>query len=167
MTQESQPDSTGQSPSTPPTGDLAQQDPGAAASQAQVPPQGPVAQPGQFPQQAPMPPQPYVQQPWSAPAPGFSGAPRPAGPATGPGLAVVSLLLGLVGSVVWLLPINLDPGRHYLPIPFGVGGLVLGIVGLVGNRKGKPTAAVGVILSVIALILGILMTGLEVMHSAG
>jgi len=98
--------------------------------------------------------------------PGFPGTPRPAGPATGPGLAVVALLLGFVGCVVWLLPIDETGIRHYLPLPFAIGGLVLGIMGLVGNRGGKPLAAVGVVLSAIALILGILMVGLELMHNA-
>jgi len=162
MTQGPQPDSTSQGPDTPPTGESARQDPGAAARQTvgPVPSQiGP--QPYQFPQQGPVPP----QQPWGAP--GFPGAPRPAGPATGPGLAVVALVLGVIGCVVWLLPIDESGVRHYLPLPFALGGLVLGIMGLVGNRRGKPVAAVGVILSAIALVLAILMVGLEVVHNVG
>jgi hypothetical protein len=135
-----------QGPDTPPIGEV---------RQAPIPPQGPV-------QQQPYLQQPHVQQPWAAPA-----APRPAGPATGPGLAVVALILGFFGAVVWLLPINEDGVRHYLPFPFALAGLVLGIVGLIGNRQGKPMAVIGIILSVIALLLGIFMVGLEFIHHLG
>ncbi|WP_133806143.1 hypothetical protein [Kribbella caucasensis] len=73
------------------------------------------------------------------------------------GLAVAAVILGLLGCVVPLLPINLDNLRAYTPFPFGLPGLVLAIVGCTGHRRGKPLAAVGAILSVLALILGAIM----------
>ena len=98
------------------------------------------------------------QQQWTAPCT------PPPGPRTGPGLAVVALVLGVVGCVVWLLPIDETGIRHYLPFPFAIGGLVLGIMGLIGPRRGKPMAGLAVVLSVVALLLGMLMVGLEILH---
>ncbi|MFC0436068.1 hypothetical protein [Kutzneria buriramensis] len=97
-------------------------------------------------------------QPWQTQVPG------PTRPTGGPGTAIVALVLGAFGCVVWLLPIVEAGIRHYLPFPFALGGLVLGIAALTGRRRGKPMAAVGVLLSVIALLLGMFMVGLEVLH---
>jgi hypothetical protein len=79
-------------------------------------------------------------------------------------MAIVALVLGAFGCVVWLLPIDEAGIRHYLPFPFALGGLVLGIATLAGRRRGKPMAAVGVLLSAIALLLGMFMVGLEFLH---
>ena len=97
-------------------------------------------------------------QPWQA------QTPDPTPPTGGPGIAVVALVLGAFGCAVWLLPIDETGVRHYLPLPFALGGLVLGIAALIGRRRGKPIAAVGVLLSVIALLLGMFMVGLAVLH---
>ena len=79
-------------------------------------------------------------------------------------MAIVALALGAFGCVVWLLPIDETGIRHYLPFPFALGGLILGIAALTGRRRGKPMAGVGVLLSVIALLAGMFMVGLEVLH---
>lgn len=135
-----------------------------STNQPSTGPESESAQRAGVPQQSPVPPQhAYPQQPWGTP-PAVPVTPRLA---TGPGLAVVSVVLGFLGCVVWLLPIDETGTRHYLPIPFALGGLALGIAGLVGNRRGKPVAAVGVLLSTIALLLGIFMVGLEVLHGLG
>lgn len=88
-------------------------------------------------------------QPW--PGPG------PAAPPKGVALAVAALVLGLLGCVLPLLPVDLTGVRAYVPFPFGLAGLVLGVLGCVGHRRGKPLAAIGVALSVLALALGMIM----------
>jgi hypothetical protein len=127
----------------------------------------PVAEPGPvqgYPAQPtaqghPLPAQGYPppHQQW-APFPGPGGQP-PMPPLKGSGPAVASLVFGLLGCVVPLLPINLDQVRAYTPFPVAVAGLALAIVGLVGRRRGKAMAVVGAILSVIALALGTIMVG--------
>jgi peptidoglycan/LPS O-acetylase OafA/YrhL len=80
-------------------------------------------------------------------------------PPKGSGPAVAALVLGLLGCVVPLLPINLDHVRAYTPFPFAVAGIALAIVGFIGRRRGKPLAVAGAVLSVIALALGTIMVG--------
>ena len=115
-------------------------------SEGQVPPQ--VPPPGPVP--------PHPQQPWP---------PQPATATTGPGLAVVSVVLGVLGIVVAFLPIDETGIRHYVALPFALGGLVLGIAGLVGPRRGKPVAAVGLALSVLALLVAMLFLGVLIMSA--
>lgn len=113
--------------------------------------------PGAMPHQVP----PYAQQPWPA-APNGQGA--PIGPTTGPGLGVVSLVLGLLGIVVPFLPIDETGARHWIALPFALGGVVLGVAGLVGPRRGKPVAGVGLGLSVLALLVAMAFVGAMIMH---
>lgn len=75
----------------------------------------------------------------------------------GAGLAVVALLVGLFGCVVWLLPINESGIRHYLPLPFAIGGIALSVMCLAAHRRGTVAAVIGLLLSVLALILGVIM----------
>jgi len=104
----------------------------------------------------PIPPQyPMSQQPWGTP--GWPGPP-PTNPPKGPGLAVASVLLALIGAGLPLLPIDLAGFRHYLTLPFGLAGLALAIIGCTGHRRGQPMAVVGVMLSVPVLILGAYLT---------
>ncbi|MBN9744646.1 hypothetical protein DMP23_26800 [Amycolatopsis sp. A1MSW2902] len=111
----------------------------------------PPAGPGQ-----PWPVQPNVQQ-----YPGYAPYPLPA-PANGVWLGVLSLVLGVLGCVVPLLPIDLTGIRAYLALPFGLAGLAFGLVGVVGRRTGKPVSGVGIGVSAIALVLGVIMLGNQV-----
>jgi|SRR4051812_38839560 hypothetical protein len=79
----------------------------------------------------------------------------------GAGLATIALLVGLFGCVVWLLPINESGIRHYLPLPFAVGGIVLSVMCLAGHRRGTTAAVIGLLLSGLALILGLIMVSNE------
>ena len=106
----------------------------------------------------PAPPNQPQQQPWTDPhGRGWPGGPAPVDPPKGPWLAVASVILGLVGCGVWMLPYNLDPLRAYSPLPFGLLGIVLAVAGCIGPRRGKPLAVIGWILSFIALILAAIM----------
>ncbi|MBF6169930.1 hypothetical protein [Nocardia blacklockiae] len=105
-------------------------------------------------------PQPYPvapQQPWAHPGASAAGAGR-----GGIWFAVGAVLLGIAGCVVPLLPaypFDIDPTglRPYLGLPFGVAGLVLGIVGCTGIRRGKALAVIGVVLSLLALAVEFMM----------
>lgn len=44
-------------------------------------------------------------------------------------------------------------------MPLGVVGVVLAIVGCTGFRAGKPAAVVGLVLSALALAIGLVMLG--------
>ncbi|MFJ7211764.1 hypothetical protein [Amycolatopsis sp. NPDC098790] len=88
------------------------------------------------------------QQPWP-------GGPVP--PAKGLWLGVAALVLGLLALVLPFLPVDMTGFRAYVPFPFGLAGLVLGVLGCVGRRSGKPMAAVGIALSALALVAGLLM----------
>lgn len=106
----------------------------------------------------PTPPHPQPQQPWTDPhGRGWPGGPPPVAPPKGAWLAVAAVVFGLAGCVVWMLPGNLDRIRAYSPLPFALPGLALAVIGCIGNRRGKPLAVVGWILSFIALILSLIM----------
>lgn len=88
------------------------------------------------------------------PAPAYAGG-VPGAPATQPkGLAVTSLVLGIVSVVLaWWLGVVANIA--------GIVGLVLGVVGLVlgivGRRKGQSSSMTlwGIILSALGIVLGI------------
>ncbi|RDI51093.1 DUF4190 domain-containing protein [Nocardia mexicana] len=110
------------------------------------------AAPGQHVQNAPH------QQPWANPGgQGWQGGPQPAERRPGIGLAVGAVLLGLVGCVLPLLPIDLTGIRPLVGLPFGLAGLVLGIVGCTGQRTGKGLAIAGIFLSTLALAVAVIM----------
>ncbi|QPP05885.1 hypothetical protein G4Z16_05155 [Streptomyces bathyalis] len=73
------------------------------------------------------------------------------------GAAVAAVILGLLGCVLPLLPIDLTGVRPYIGIPSGAGGIILAIVAYSRNQRGKPLAMVGALLSALALILGMIM----------
>ncbi|NIK60019.1 hypothetical protein [Kribbella shirazensis] len=78
-----------------------------------------------------------------------------------PALSVLALLLGIAGLVAPFLPfsnlIDRFPIRQYVAFPFAVPALALAIAALAGNRRGKPAAAIGMILAVLALGVGAIM----------
>ncbi|TDO55407.1 hypothetical protein EV651_114103 [Kribbella sp. VKM Ac-2571] len=97
----------------------------------------------------------HAQQPVAAVP---SGVDRPMGSAV-PG--VLALLVGLAGLVAPFLPfsnlIDRFPVRQYLAFPFALPALALAVAGLAGNRRGKPAAAIGLILALLALGVGAIM----------
>ncbi|WP_410787185.1 hypothetical protein [Kribbella sp. C-35] len=131
------------------------------------PPSGAAQPPWQtttYPQQPPPPAGPgypqhlwpeHAQQPVAAMP---SGAHRPMGSAVP---SVLALLFGMAGLVAPLLPfsnlIDRFPVRQYLAFPFALPALALAIAGLAGNRRGKPAAAIGLILAVLAVGVGAIM----------
>lgn len=69
----------------------------------------------------------------------------------GTGSGAVAVVLGGLGCVVPLAPVDLADARGYLALAFGVVGLVVGILGATGRRRGNTLAVWGSILSGIAL----------------
>ncbi len=86
---------------------------------------------------------------------------RPTGQGTrrGPVLGVLALVLGLVGVVATFLPIDLTGVRAYLAWTFGLPGFVIAILGLLGDRRGKPLAVAGALLSLLAVFIGVITIG--------
>ncbi|HEY3561436.1 MAG TPA: hypothetical protein VGL05_28420 [Kribbella sp.] len=83
---------------------------------------------------------------------------RPRGSAA---MGVVALLLAIAGLVAPFLPfsnlIDRFPIRQYLAFPFAVPALALAIATLAGTRRGKPAAAIGMMIAFLALIVGAIM----------
>jgi hypothetical protein len=109
-----------------------------------------------------LPPPPY--QPWAGPA---AQGVQPAGPQGGWGLAVAAIVLGVVSCAVPLHPFNIFIGSYgpedlrVLGLPLAIAGLVVGIGGCSGLRKGKALAASGVFVSCLGLIMGLRMVQLS------
>lgn len=80
-------------------------------------------------------------------------------PPKGPLLGLTALVLGLLSVVVPFLPVNLDLVRPYVAFVFAFPALVVACFGLLGNRRGKPMAAIGVMLSLLGLLIGAIMIG--------
>ncbi|MFC4335753.1 FxLYD domain-containing protein [Salininema proteolyticum] len=79
----------------------------------------------------------------------YQPAPTPVQPQGGGGMAVTSLVLGIVGlALAWI------PLLNYIGLVLAVIGLVLGAVGLAGALKGRRTgkgmAITGIVLSILA-----------------
>lgn len=81
-------------------------------------------------------------------------------PPEGIGFAVIALILGVAGLVVPFLPIDLWEIRQYVAYVFALPGLVFGIIGCAGPRKGKAVAITGSVFC--ALALGIWMVSAAV-----
>ncbi len=94
---------------------------------------------GAAPQQPP-----YVPQPaYTPPVPPAYGV-QPT-PEKGPGFGIASMVCGIVALVIsCCIP--------WVPIILGLVGVVLGAVGLRGNRRGKGMAIAGLVTSIIALV---------------
>ncbi|MGK8507435.1 hypothetical protein ACRS5S_05045 [Nocardia asiatica] len=88
-----------------------------------------------------------------APPPAWSqGQPTtPVEPSKGAGFAVLALVLGAAGLVIPFLPIDLSGVRQYLAYVFALPGLIFGVLGCAGPRRGKALAITGAILSLLAL----------------
>lgn len=99
-------------------------------------------------------------QPPDESAPGTAAVttePPPVDPSKGTGFGVVALVLGGFGGVVPFLPVDLGDARAWLPLPFVLPGLVIGLVGCTGTRRGNAWAIVGSIVCVIAVGLSTVM----------
>ncbi|WP_112267147.1 hypothetical protein [Lentzea terrae] len=83
----------------------------------------------------------------------------PQAPPKGPLLGLLALILGVLGVVATFLPIDLTGVRAYVAWAFGLPGIVIAAVGLLGHRRGKPMAAIGALLSLLALVIGAIAIG--------
>lgn len=91
-------------------------------------------------------------------AAGSPGGPTPpVDPAKAMGPGAVAVVLGGLGCVVPLVPLDLAGDRGYLALAFALPGLVVGIVGCTGRRRGNTLAVAGSILSGIALGLAVVL----------
>ena len=82
----------------------------------------------------------------------------------GLGLGVLGLLVSLFGVIVWLLPIDETGLRHILPFPFAVGGIVLCVLCLQTRGRGAAAAGIGLVLSGLALLFGLVMVTNDWLH---
>ncbi|MBF6339351.1 hypothetical protein IU450_26155 [Nocardia abscessus] len=64
---------------------------------------------------------------------------------------MIALILGVAALVVPFLPIDLSEVRQYGAYVFALPGLVFGIVGCTGARRGKAVAITGSVFCVLAL----------------
>jgi len=79
-------------------------------------------------------------------APEFSqGGPSHVTKRPSPGLAIASLVIGIIGVGAWCIPI--------CGVPLNIGGLVMGAMGMKSTNRGMAIA--GIVLNVLALIAGI------------
>jgi hypothetical protein len=76
--------------------------------------------------------------------PRFLPSAEPAAPSNGK--ATASLVLGLISTVAWIIPL--------IGLPTTITGLVLGIKGLGPQRSGKAIA--GIVLSILFLVITVL-----------
>lgn len=67
------------------------------------------------------------------------------------GMAVASLILGIIGAIFSFIPVF----GAYVAIPLGIIGLILGIVATKKAGKSGMTTA-GIVLSIIAIALGVI-----------
>ncbi|OHT81228.1 hypothetical protein [Mycobacteroides saopaulense] len=73
-----------------------------------------------------------------------------------PWFGAISLALGVVALVLPLAPVDMT-GWRPLACAIGLPGLVFGILGCFSRGKGKALAIAGVVLCVLALVMGIAM----------
>jgi hypothetical protein len=64
----------------------------------------------------------------------------------GAGMAIASLVLGIIGIIAWIIPI--------IGLPIGIVALILGVLGIKRSSKGMSIA--GIVLAVICLVLTII-----------
>lgn len=65
------------------------------------------------------------------------------------GMAIASMVLGIISLLLFCIP--------YFAIPASIVGLILGIISIRGKKDGKGMAIAGIILSSIALLIGVLI----------
>lgn len=83
--------------------------------------------------------------------------PTPAVPPAGTGFGVVALVLGGLGCLLPLLPFALGDARAWISLPFALPGLVIGIMGTSGRRRGDVWATAGSIVCTVAVGLSAVM----------
>lgn len=81
-------------------------------------------------------------------------SPPPPSTANRPGLAIASLVLGLITLIAWCLPI--------CGAPLAIAGIITGILGLNSTNRGMAIAgliiaSLGLILSIVNSIVGVLL----------
>jgi hypothetical protein len=83
----------------------------------------------------------------------------PAGQPDGPTSPPKGAWFGVAAAVLGVLALALPwaPVRAFLLLAFGLPGLAVGIMGFTGRRRGKELAALGSLLSVIAVVMGTVM----------
>jgi len=103
-------------------------------------------------------------QGWTPPPPGgyWPGPVPQAGPAKSPALGIVAMVLGVIAVVLPLAPFDLTGVRVYLAALFGIPGLVVGIIGATGHRRGKALAATGAVLCGLAMVARLIAFGVAV-----
>ncbi|WP_328999304.1 hypothetical protein OHA18_33270 [Kribbella sp. NBC_00709] len=72
-------------------------------------------------------------------------------------LGVLALVVGLAGVVAPFAPTDMSGYRQYAAFPFAITGFALALAGLIGNRRGKPVAALGGMFSLLAFAIGAFM----------
>jgi len=77
--------------------------------------------------------------------------PPPVDPAKGTGFGVVAVVLGGLGCLLPLVPFDLGDTRLWISLPFVLPGLVIGLVGCTGLRRGNALAVAGSILCTVAI----------------
>ncbi len=65
------------------------------------------------------------------------------------GMSIASMVLGIIGIIMFCIP--------YFAIPAAIVGLILGIVSIRTHKGGRGMAIAGLILSIIALLFGLLI----------
>ncbi|QNM04748.1 zinc-ribbon domain-containing protein [Qiania dongpingensis] len=90
---------------------------------------------------------PYGQNPYGQNPYGQNTYKKDGGEEGHTGLAIASLVLGIIGTCCCCLPL--------LCIPIGIVGLIFGIIGMKSSSRGLAIA--GLVLSSIALVLGVMM----------
>lgn len=73
---------------------------------------------------------------------------QPVQPKKSIGLAVTSMVLGIVSLAFFCIP--------YLALPVGIVGLILGIVSIKGHKDGKGMAIAGIIMSSVGIVIAVI-----------
>lgn len=88
-------------------------------------------------------------------------APDPGRPAVEParsmGYGIVAAILGGLGCLLPLAPLIVTGTRAWISLPFALPGLIIGIMGCTGQRRGNVFAATGLVLCGIAVGLSTVM----------
>ena len=97
----------------------------------------------------------YYQQPYN----GYSYTAYPPKQGTNP-LGIVSMVLGIVASIIPFLFCCCVPALGLINLPFSAAAIILGILQLVSkkNPKGKGFGIAGLILGVLSIIISVGMT---------
>jgi hypothetical protein len=74
-----------------------------------------------------------------------------------PWYGIAAVVLGGFAVVLPLAPADLTGLRAWIALPFALPGLLAGLIGLTGHRRGKEFAVTGTILCVIATVLATIM----------